>query len=33
VQIIGRPWEEETVLDVAAKLEEQLGRQPWPGFQ
>ena len=30
VQIVGRPWEEETVLAVAAALEEQAGgwRQP-----
>ena len=27
VQIVGRPWEEETVLAVAAALEEQRG--PW----
>jgi Asp-tRNA(Asn)/Glu-tRNA(Gln) amidotransferase A subunit family amidase len=27
VQIVGRPWEEEVVLAVAAKLEEQRG--PW----
>jgi Asp-tRNA(Asn)/Glu-tRNA(Gln) amidotransferase A subunit family amidase len=29
VQIVGRPWEEEVVLAVAAKLEEQRGR--WQG--
>ncbi len=29
VQIVGRPWEEEVVLAVAAKLEEQCG--PWEG--
>jgi Asp-tRNA(Asn)/Glu-tRNA(Gln) amidotransferase A subunit family amidase len=27
VQIIGRPWQEEVVLDVAAKLEKERG--PW----
>ena len=29
VQIVGRPWEEELVLAVAAKLEAERG--PWPG--
>jgi len=29
VQVVGRPWEEEMVLAVAAKLEEQRG--PWRG--
>jgi len=33
VQIIGRPWEEETVLDVAVRLEEARGPFPAPpGF-
>jgi Asp-tRNA(Asn)/Glu-tRNA(Gln) amidotransferase A subunit family amidase len=27
VQIVGRPWQEEVVLAVAAKLEEERG--PW----
>ena len=30
VQIIGRPWEEELVLEVAVKLEEARGRFPEP---
>jgi amidase len=29
VQIVGRPWEEEMVLAVAAKLEMERG--PWRG--
>ena len=29
VQVVGRPWEEELVLAVAAKLEAERG--PWPG--
>jgi Asp-tRNA(Asn)/Glu-tRNA(Gln) amidotransferase A subunit family amidase len=29
VQIVGRPWEEEVVLAIAAKLEEERG--PWQG--
>jgi Asp-tRNA(Asn)/Glu-tRNA(Gln) amidotransferase A subunit family amidase len=34
VQIVGRPWEEETVLEVAARLEEERGlwaAPPWVG--
>jgi len=30
VQIIGRPWEEETILEVAVRLEEARGRFPAP---
>ena len=30
VQIVGRPWEEEVVLAVAAKLEKERGRWPSP---
>ena len=32
VQIVGRPWEEERVLAVAAKLEEAAGRLPAPAL-
>jgi len=33
VQLIGRPWEEETILEVAVRLEEARGPFPAPpGF-
>ena len=29
IQIVGRPWDEETVLDIAIRLEQARG--PFPG--